>query len=191
MISIIEKKRFYSILIDGPTDSGNIDNELILLVWFDINGPDEEVHTLINYFKICCPTNTSGEGLYEKLEQALGSLGVKEINEGSCSKLIGMGTDGASANIAGRGLKGLMERKLPWLYWMWSIAHRLELAVKDALKGTAFDDIEEMLSRLYYIYENSPKKCRELKGNKTSFFYLCKVCYMISMYLENNFKILI
>lgn len=162
LISIIEKKRFYSLLIDGSTDSGNIDNELILLVWFDINGPDEEVHTLINYFKICCPTKTSGEGLYEMLEQALGSLGVEEINEGSCSKLIDMGTDGASANIAGRGLKGLMERKLPWLYWMWCIAHRLELAVKDALKGTAFDDIEEMLLRLYYIYENSPKKCREL-----------------------------
>ena len=102
-----------------------------------------------------------------------------------------MGTDGASANIAGRGLKGLMERKLPWLYWRWSIAHRLELAVKDALKGTAFEDIEEMLLRLYYINENSPKKCRELKGNKTSFFYLCKVCYMIIMYLENNFKFLI
>ena len=53
LISIIEKKRFYSILIDGSTDSGNIDNELILLVSFDINGPDEEVNTLINYFKIC------------------------------------------------------------------------------------------------------------------------------------------
>ena len=162
LISIIEKKRFYSLLIDGLTDSGNIDNELILPVWFDINGPNEEVHTLINDFKICCPTNTSGEGLYEMLEQALGSLGVEEINEGSCSKLIGMGTDGASANIAGRGLKGLMERKLPWLYWMWCIAQRLELVVKDALKGIAFDDIEEMLLRLYYIYENSPKKYREL-----------------------------
>ena len=34
--------------------------------------------------------------------------------------------------------------------------------MKDALKGTAFDDIEEMLLRLYDIYENSPKKCREL-----------------------------
>ena len=46
---------------------------------------------------------------------------------------------------------------------MWCLAHRLELAVKDALKGTAFDDIDEMMLRLYYLYKNSPKKCRELE----------------------------
>ena len=46
---------------------------------------------------------------------------------------------------------------------MWCLAHRLELAIKDALKGTVFDHIDEMLLRLYSIYERSPKKCRELK----------------------------
>ena len=45
---------------------------------------------------------------------------------------------------------------------MWCLAHRLELSVKDALKGTTFDLIDEMLLRLYYIYEKFPKKCREL-----------------------------
>ena len=29
--------------------------------------------------------------------------------------------------------------------WMWCLAHRLELAIKDALKGTTFDEINEML----------------------------------------------
>ena len=46
---------------------------------------------------------------------------------------------------------------------MWCLAHRLELAVQDALKHTTFDLIEEMLLRLYYLYERSPKKCRELE----------------------------
>ena len=96
------------------------------------------------------------------LQEAIRTLGIVEIDEKSCSKLIGVGTDGASANVAGNGLKGMMEKKLPWLFWMWCMAHRLELAVKDALKGTAFDEIDEMLLRLYYIYENSPKKCRQL-----------------------------
>ena len=41
--------------------------------------------------------------------------------------------------------------------------HRLELTVRDALKCTAFDLVDDMLLRLYLIYENSPKKCRELK----------------------------
>ena len=43
---------------------------------------------------------------------------------------------------------------------MWCLAHRPELVVKDALKGTAFDAIDDML---YYMYEKSPKKCRELE----------------------------
>ena len=36
-------------------------------------------------------------------------------------------------------------------------------SVKDALKSTFFNQIDEMLLRLYYIYEKSPKKCRELE----------------------------
>jgi hypothetical protein len=41
-------------------------------------------------------------------------------------------------------------------------AHRLELACKDALTSNLFRDIDEMLLRLYYVYEKSPKKCHEL-----------------------------
>ena len=46
---------------------------------------------------------------------------------------------------------------------MWCLAHRLELAIKDALKGSFFDLIDEMLLRLYYFYEKSLKKCRQLE----------------------------
>jgi len=43
------------------------------------------------------------------------------------------------------------------------MAHWLELAVKDALKQTTFDLIDEMLLRLYLLYASFPKKCRELE----------------------------
>ena len=43
---------------------------------------------------------------------------------------------------------------------MWCLAHRLELAIKDALHGTAFDLVDEMLLRLYYLYEKSPKNAQ-------------------------------
>ena len=52
----------------------------------------------------------------------------------NCSKLVGIGSDGAAANIAQGGLKGLVEAQLEWVFWMWCFAHRLELAVKNALK---------------------------------------------------------
>ena len=90
-------------------------------------------------------------------------LGIQEVSLDECKKLVGVGTYGAAANIAASGLKGLMEERLGWVFWMWCMAHPLELAIKDALKGTTFDEIDEMLLRLYYLYEKSPKKCRELE----------------------------
>ena len=39
------------------------------------------------------------------------------------------------------------------------MAHHLELAVKDALKHTQFELVGNMLLRLYFLYESSPKKC--------------------------------
>lgn len=46
---------------------------------------------------------------------------------------------------------------------MWCLAHRVELALKDALKHTPFDLIDNMLTRLHYVYEKSLKKCCELE----------------------------
>ena len=40
---------------------------------------------------------------------------------------------------------------------MWCLAQRQELALKDALRGTIFDLIDNMLIHLYYVYAKSPK----------------------------------
>ena len=77
--------------------------------------------------------------------------------------LVGVGTDGASVNVGGiNGLRGKIQQELPWIYWSWCNAHRLELACKDAFCSPLFSFLQEMLLRLYYIYEKSPKKSREL-----------------------------
>ena len=52
-----------------------------------------------------------------------------------------------------------MQKALPWIFWSWCYAHRLELAYKN---GGLFKSIEEMLLRVYSLYEKSPKKAREL-----------------------------
>ena len=49
-------------------------------------------------------------------------------------KLIGFGTDGAAVNLAENGLKGQLKQVAPWMEMVWCLAHRLELALKDALK---------------------------------------------------------
>ena len=163
--TILSSAKFFSILMDGSTDKGNIDDELFLVLYCDTNGSDEKVHTQMSYFTVARPQAVTAEGLFECLQSGLGQLGIEAIDAAAedCKRLVGIGTDGAAANIASGGLKGLVEKELPWVYWMWCLAHRLELAIKDALKGTSFDFIDEMLLRLYYIYEKSPKKCRELE----------------------------
>lgn len=114
-----------------------------------MDGSDEKVHSRMSFFAVSRPEEVTSEGLIACLQTALGRLGISAINSEACRFLVGIGTDGASANIAAAGMKGLVEKEVPWVFWMWCLAHRLELAVQDALKHTWFDHIEEMLLRLY------------------------------------------
>ena len=163
LLQTLAKANFFSLLMDGSTDTGNIDNEILLVVWCDPDGSDEKVHTRMDFLTVSRPQSVTARGLFQVLEGCLQGLGIQEVSPDECQKLVGVGTDGAAANIAASGLKGLVEGRLGWVFWMWCMAHRLELAIKDALKGTTFDDINEMLLRLFYLYEKSPKKCRELE----------------------------
>ena len=85
---------FYSLLIDGSTDKGNIDNEAVLTVWCDLNSTDEKVHTRISYLSLIRPNSVTGEGLFEVLTLALRKLGVQEVDADHCQQLIGIRTDG-------------------------------------------------------------------------------------------------
>ena len=120
------------------------------------------MHTRTNYFHVCRPKSVDAAELFQSLKGALLQLRISDIDPENCKMLVGIGSDGASANIARGGLKGLVQSQCEWMFWMWCMAHRLELAVKDALVGTAFDAVDDMLLKLYYLYEKSPKKCREL-----------------------------
>ena len=162
LLKCLSQAKYFSLLMDGSTDAGNIDDEIFLILWCDADGSNEKVTTRMNFFAVDRPQEVTGQGLFDCMRSALGRLGITGINPDACKHLVGIGTDGASANIAAAGMKGLVEKELPWVFWMWCLAHRVELAIKDALSHTSFELIDEMLLRLYYIYEKSPKKCRQL-----------------------------
>lgn len=149
LVDQIAKVKFFSILLDGSTDSANVDDEVFLVAWFGSEAPDEKIHTRMSFLKVDSPDSVTARGLFNSLLTGLQLLGIQSITAADCTKLVGVGTDGASSNVAANGLKGLVEEQLEWIFWMWCLAHRLELAVKDALKGTHFDDIDEMMLRLY------------------------------------------
>ena len=106
------------------------------------------------------PTSANATGLFECFKHAMEYVNISEADWKA--RLVGYGCDGASGNIASHGLKGHFEEAVPWIIMFWCLAHRLELAVKDALKSTLFDNVDNMLMRAY-IYKKSPNKCRELE----------------------------
>lgn len=161
---------FYSVLMDGSTDKGRVENELFVILFCKRDNTVQEVRTCARYFCVLEPTRADADGLIESLSGALKSMGIENLLERESvlgvhelPVLVGCGTDGASVNVSGQnGMRGKVQAALPWLYWAWCYAHRLELACKDAFSSRLFHDIDDMLLRLYYLYEKSPKKCHEL-----------------------------
>ena len=157
--------------MDGSTDAGNIEQELVLILFCRKDDSARKVRSCTKLLSLSSPEKADADGLLKCLSNALlQPLGVTDILDQANivvvigkPVLVGGGTDGASVNIARHsGMRGKMQSALPWLMWSWCYGHTLELACKSALTSTWFKDIEEMLLRLYYLYKKSPKKCRDL-----------------------------
>ena len=92
------------------------------------------MHTQIDFLCVHRTATVTAAGLLSCLESALQCLGIQTLDDHECQKIVGFGTDGASSNIGvSSGLKALLEKDMPWVYWMWYLAHRLELAVSETL----------------------------------------------------------
>lgn len=60
----LQKCKFFSIILNSLTDGGNVDNELMMTVWFDQERASKRVHTRTSYFKISQPSSFMAEGLF-------------------------------------------------------------------------------------------------------------------------------
>ena len=80
------------------------------------------------------------------------------------TKLVSLTTDGTSVNterISGLTTRFALERD--WLVQIHCINHRVELAVKDALKETKFKDIDNFHQSNFNVLTNSGKIKSELR----------------------------
>jgi len=79
--------------------------------------------------------------------------------------LVGFGRDGANVMIGKNGgVSAYLTQLQPSLITVRCFAHRLELAYKDAVKGSRlYDSCTVLLMGLYYFYHNSPKQRQNLK----------------------------
>lgn len=51
LCKVIANSKFFSILMDGSTDVSNIDEEMFLVLWCDVDGNDEKVHSRMQFFQ--------------------------------------------------------------------------------------------------------------------------------------------
>ena len=124
------------------------------------------------------PTKADAASLIACLQQTLQVIGVDNVLNkasvlGAKPILIGGGIDGASVNVVEQNsMKGNVQQELPWLFWGWCYAHRLELACKDSFTSDLFKSITDML----LCTTCTPKKLRELTdivSDLREVFYFC------------------
>ena len=155
LVSEINDSKYLSILIDGATDTSVIEKELIFVLFVSKEGKPS-----IRFLRLKNVQNASAEGLKEVVTSAFIELDIDNLSR----KLVGFCADGAAVNLGKKkGLSALLKQdKHPWLVTVHCLNHRLELACKDAFKNTYFETVTEMLQSLYYVYQNSPKRMRQL-----------------------------
>ena len=76
----MRKAKLFSLLLDGSTDAGNVENELLLVVWFDKDGVDEKVYTGTSYLGICRPVTAIALGIFDVAQVAVQKLGSNVPN---------------------------------------------------------------------------------------------------------------
>ena len=156
----LSKVNFFSMQADASTDAANKECELFMVQYLDSKATDGKLHVRDRFLAVRYLVSSTGEGLYKCFDEMLCYVGMQNSVE---HKLVGFGCDGTNANIADGGLKGHLVQRFPSILVMWCLSHRVELAVKSGLKVTYFEVIDNLLLKMYYLYEHSPKKCRELK----------------------------
>lgn len=62
-----------------------------------MNGAGDKVHTNMSFFAVSRPEHVNAQGLFDCLQASLGRIGITALNADQCKRLVGIGTDGASA----------------------------------------------------------------------------------------------
>ena len=129
---------FLALLRDGSTDKSITEQEVVYVIF-----TDPETHLpVLKFFHIIVPSVSQDA---PGLKQAI----TDSFNENSLESALGKMV--------------LFQKDYPWIYFIWCFSHRLELALKDALKEY-MEAVYTMLTNLYYLYTKPSKKHHKLKN---------------------------
>ena len=109
LVDILFKAKYYSIQIDGSTDSTNMEEEIFLTVYFNLHSNDGKVHILDKFLAIRRPSHSNAEGFFECFTRALANIEITDCK----SKLVGIGCNGTNINLGTNGFQGYIEESVP------------------------------------------------------------------------------
>ena len=159
LMKYLSQSHFFSLTMDGTTDISAKEQES-LFVRASLNGVVSH-----NFLRFVEPESTASNDLFVVVEDTLAILVKFDIDVKH--KLTALGSDGAS-NMLGtnKGVGKLLKDKYPDMKTVHCLAHRLELAIKDAVKASGTKQYEKLMTALiglYYFYKRSSKQRKGLR----------------------------
>ncbi|KAJ8300626.1 hypothetical protein KUTeg_022145 [Tegillarca granosa] len=167
--SFLSKSLYFSITIDGVMDEAGDEQESIYL-----NSALKGVRQQ-RFLKFVSPESTTSEDIHAAIVEAL------RDDEIDMAKLVGITSDGAS-NMFGikKRVTALLKKSHPAIVTTHCLAHRMELAVKSAVKQVSnklYDRAMTLPLSLYYFYKKSSKQKKQLVRT----FKICKLPCVLPM----------
>ena len=125
---------------------------------------DPDTHEVqLKFFSLRNAISHTSEGLMETFLETFQSKGVSDVIG---TKILYFAFDGATVNSS---LKKWVDYKNArefgdYINFAWCLAHRLELAIKDAFKGSDMTEIERVLNLFYNTYKTAVKSGAKFKS---------------------------
>lgn len=111
------------------------------------------------YMIKCQPVKSSNAaGVLEAIDEAVNTMGIRE--DTWKKKVVCANFDGAAVMMGAKtDVAGRLKQKIPHIITIHCVAHKLELAVLDSVKGCEYlVKFEDILKTIFKMYYYSPKK---------------------------------
>ena len=116
--------------------------------------PDEFKPSL-EFLSLKSVASQDAQGITSAIVDAFQDCDISE----KLKRIVFFESDGTSVNSGLRGgVISLLQQRC-----FWCLSHRIELGLKDALKKD-MEEVDIAMHDLYYIYQNSGKRLRELRS---------------------------
>ena len=146
---------YISLLMDGSTDCSVKGKEPIHMMFARQDGTID-----CRFLRLKDVADATAEGIFATVQDVFAEMGIDDWK----TKLIGLCVDGAAVNLGRRrGLVTLLRQEVPWIEGIHCLNHRLELAAKDAFSETYMTEVTKVLMDMYYVYQKSPQRLRQLR----------------------------